>query len=99
MNQLKEKHPLVQEAQLGSLLFGPVLDIPDVVYQKIDGEMVKEAALRTKGSAKMARRLCTQYIDPSSIEALLANRLLPLDKGEGAVRPIGVGEVLRRIIG
>ena len=41
----------------------------------------------------------TQYIDPSSIEALLANRLLPLDKGEGAVRPIGVGEVLRRIIG
>ena len=36
---------------------------------------------------------------PSSIEALLANRLLPLDKGEGAVRPIGVGEVLRRIIG
>ena len=47
----------------------------------------------------MARRLCTQYIDPSSIETLLANRLLPLDKGEGVVRPIGVGEVLRRIIG
>ena len=49
--------------------------------------------------AKMARRLCTRYIDPRSIEALLANRLLPLDKGEGAVRPTGVGEVLRRIIG
>ena len=25
--------------------------------------------------------------------------IIPLDKGEGAVRPIGVGEVLRRIIG
>jgi len=25
--------------------------------------------------------------------------LIPLDKGEGAVRPIGVGEVIRRIIG
>ena len=29
----------------------------------------------------------------------MASRLIPLDKGEGAVRPIGVGEVMRRIIG
>ena len=50
MNQLKEKHPSAQDAHLGSLIFGPVLDIPDVVYQKIDGKMVREAALRTKGS-------------------------------------------------
>ena len=49
--------------------------------------------------ASTARRLCTEYIDPLSIEAILANRLIPLDKGEGAVRPIGVGEVIRRIIG
>ena len=28
----------------------------------------------------------------------MASRLIPLDKGEGAVRPIGVGEVLRRIL-
>ena len=34
-----------------------------------------------------------------TIEPLVANRLIPLDKGEGAVRPIGVGEVLRRICG
>ena len=47
----------------------------------------------------MARRLCTEFIDPRGIEALLANRLIPLDKEEGAVRPIGVREVLRRIIG
>ena len=33
------------------------------------------------------------------IELLVASRLIPLDKGEGAVRPIGVGEVMRRIIG
>ena len=92
--------------------------------------MVRDAALRTKGSggpsgidangfrrmlacksfkksetdlcaaiATMARKLCTEYVDPLSIEAILANRLMPLDKDEGAVRPIGVGEVLRRIIG
>ena len=45
----------------------------------------------------MAKTLCTQYIDPSTIEPLIASLLIPLDKGEGAVRPIGVGEVIRRI--
>ena len=92
------------------------------LYQQIDGERIREAALRTKGSggpsgvdangfkrnltcksfkkssanlcdalATMTRKLCTEYIDPRTIE--------PLDKGEGAVRPIGVGEVIRRVIG
>ena len=42
----------------------------------------------------MARRLCMEFIDPRGIEALLANRLIPLDKGKGAVRPLGFGEVL-----
>ena len=49
--------------------------------------------------ATMTRRLCTEYWDSRSIEAILANRLIPLDKGEGAVRPIGVGEVIRQIMG
>ena len=44
--------------------------------------------------ATLTRTLCSQYIDPSTIEPLLASRLIPLDKGEGAVRPIGVGEVM-----
>ena len=43
--------------------------------------------------------LCTQYIDPTTTEPLVASRLIPLDKGEGAVRPIGVEEVIRRITG
>ena len=49
--------------------------------------------------ALMARKLCTAYVDPTSIEAVLSSRLIPLDKEEGAVRPIGVGKVLRRIMG
>ena len=32
------------------------------------------------------------------LSELLSNRLIPLDKGNSAVRPIGIGEVLRRII-
>ena len=49
--------------------------------------------------ATMTRTLCTTYIDPATIEPLVTSQLIPLDKGEGAVRPIGVGEVIRRIIG
>ena len=47
----------------------------------------------------MTRRLCTEYVDPVGVEAIFANQLIPLDKGEGAVRPIGVGEVIRRVMG
>lgn len=106
-------------------MFGPVDDVPDVIFQQINGEMIREAALRTKGSrgpsgadangfkrllacksfkksstnlcdsvATMTRKLCTEYLDPHTIEALLANRLILLDKGAGQVRPIGVGEVV-----
>ena len=48
--QLREKHPSPEEPCLGSLLFGPVEDVPDSIYQQINGEMVRDAALRTKGS-------------------------------------------------
>ena len=129
MEQLKEKHPEPQGVQLGSLLFGPIKDVPDTLYYEINGDMVRDAALITKGSggpsgvdangfrrilicksfkrsgtelceaiASMTKRLCTEHVDPRGLEAILANRLIPID-GEGAVRPIGVGEVLRRIMG
>jgi len=48
--------------------------------------------------AALSRRLCTQVMDPESLEALLANRLIPLDKCPGT-RPIGIGETMRRIVG
>ena len=130
VRQLGEKHPEAQRAKLGSLLFGPVEEIHDLVYQEINGELVREAALRTKGSggpsgvdangfkrilacksfkrssvnlcesiATLTRRLCTEFVDPLTIEPIVASRLIPLDKGNGKVRPIGVGEVIRRIIG
>ena len=50
-----------------------------------------------KAIAQMTRRLCTDK-NAQNISAFLASRLIPLDKNPG-VRPIGVGEVLRRIIG
>ena len=130
MEQLEDKHPEAQQAKLGSVLFGPVEDVPAILYQQINGKMVREAALRTKGScgplgvdanrfkrtlacksfkkssmnlceslATLARRLCTEFVDPLTIEPILASWLIPLDKGSGDVRLIGVGEVIRRIFG
>ena len=54
--------------------------------------------------AKMTQHLCTRQIpiteNPSnSLEAYTANRLIPLLKAPSGIRPIGIGEVLRRIIG
>ena len=48
--------------------------------------------------ALLTRRLSTTVFDPSLLEALVSCRLVPLDKKPG-VRPIGVGETLRRIMG
>ena len=48
--------------------------------------------------AKFARTLCTGIQHDDSIKPLLASRLIPLNKNPG-LRPIGVGETLRRIIG
>ena len=49
--------------------------------------------------ALLARMLCSEeLVDAKSIEGLVACRLIPLDKSPG-IRPIGVGEVLQRIIG
>ena len=47
--------------------------------------------------AHVAYRLCTSYVHPSGITALFASRLIALDKYPG-VRPIGIGEISRRII-
>ena len=50
MTQLREKHPGAQEAKLRSLLFGPIENVPESLYQQINGEMIRDAALRTKRS-------------------------------------------------
>jgi hypothetical protein len=54
--------------------------------------------------ANMAKRLCREQIHPDCLKEFTASRLVPLDKGMDkngmpGVRPIGVGETIRRIVG
>ena len=55
--------------------------------------------------ATFAKKISTEILDPSSLECYAACRLIPLDKNpenilaELQIRPIGIGEVLRRIVG
>ena len=64
----------------------------------------RESQNLAEAIANIAKRLCTESIHPGCLREFIACRLVPLDKGCDAygrpgVRPIGIGEVLRRIIG
>ena len=37
MAQLRDKHPSPQEDRLGCLLYGSVENVPDTIYQQING--------------------------------------------------------------
>ncbi len=129
---LHRKHPPAQPASPDSLI-SPYPPSPDdlinphpVIFDQLDGDLIKKCALRTNGSAGpsvldaaawkrlcssfksssdlcdtlalLSRRICSTYIHPEGLSAFVACRLITLDKHPG-VRPIGVAETCRRIIG
>ena len=62
---------------------------------------LKEADKLAQTVADFTKLLCTEQLPPDYLKEFLAGRLIPLDKEPGAkkpeIRPIGIGEVLRRI--
>ena len=135
LTRLKQKHPASSELNEEVLLRREKPSVHPVVFEDIDENMVKEAALETKGGsdpsgldadgwkkilasksyitintdlrqefANVIKKRSTEKLpvdttkDGTPLDAFLACRLIPLDNNRG-LRPIGVGEVLRRIAG
>ena len=129
INMLRLKHPDASHANEEALLPDVPENIHPIIFEKIDSEAVRKAALKTKGGsgpsgmdgdgwrrifvgstfgqssvdicksfASVIRKLCIVPDLHDSLEAFLSCRLIPLDKNPG-LRPIGVGEILRRIAG
>ena len=48
--------------------------------------------------AASARRIASTPLPPGCLGPLIQSRLVTLDKGGGAFRPVGIGEALRRLI-
>lgn len=69
-----------------------------VGWRRICTAFHKESADLCAAIASFTRRLCTDFVDPEGLRAFVSCRLIPLDKSPG-VRPIGICEVLRRIVG
>jgi hypothetical protein len=131
ISDLKSKHPTANPISTPhTLLQGPIQHTESYIFDEIDEDNIKRAAIKTKGSAGpsglhaelfrsilcsnkhpteskelreqialLTRQLATRCFDPALTEAFVACRLIPLAKSPSGVRPIGVGETLRRIMG
>ena len=71
----------------------------DALWHKMVTGFKDSSSTLCNAVAVLTKRLATEYVDPRGLEALLANRGIAIDKGGGALRPVGVGEMVRRIIG
>ena len=77
------------------------LDAEQFKIMLVSNKFRKEGQDLRENIAIMAKKLATQIVYPATLEAYTACNLIPLDKGGEKldVRPIGVREVLHRIIG
>ena len=64
----------------------------------VSNKFKKEGKEMREQLAVLAKKLATKIIDPYCIDSSVACKLIPLNKNPG-VRPIGIGEIIRRIVG
>ena len=102
-----DPHPVFFDCITGSLICSIALHVDDAVGpSNLDAHDWRRICTSYRGAsddicnalASLARHLCTDYVDPAGLTAFTACQLIALDKCPG-VRPIGVGEVVRRIVG
>ncbi|XP_065918834.1 uncharacterized protein [Dysidea avara] len=104
---LRAKHPPAQPLDPKCLLqhWADPPSVHPVIFSSLNAAVIRSAALRTSGAAGPSgidargwRRLCTSFHSASDLlSPFLVCRLIALDKNPG-VRPIGVCEVMRRIV-
>ena len=102
LSKLIQKHPEGKTTSQDILLNDPLQNIHPVKFQSIHEEMIRKAAIRTKGGTGPSdtdtdgwRRILA-FNNNLTREAFLSCCLIPLDKNPG-LRLLGVGDVLRRI--
>ena len=82
----KMKHPQASAPDPIILLPDEAQNIHPIRYEDITAEKVDKAAINTnrsdlcRATASFTRKLCLEKLDASSLEALLACLLIPLDK-------------------
>ena len=79
-----------------TMLYEPFNNVNEIIFDGVNGDSVRKCAIRTKGSHGPSGLDANFW--STSIDRLVAGQLIPFDKSPG-VRPFGVGEVLRQIIG
>ena len=103
----QEPHPVMFEQINGNLIHATALKTEGAAgpsgmdaagWRRLVSSFHKESVDLCEAMAMMARRICSKFVDPMCLTAFTACRLVALDKHPG-VRPVGIGEVLRRIIG
>ena len=67
-------------------------------WRRLLSSFHKESNGLCEAVAMVGRRICQHFVDPAGLSAFTACRLVALDKCPG-VRPVGIGEVVRRILG
>ena len=100
-------HPVIFERLTGEVIRSAALrtrgaagpsGIDAAGWRRLCCSFQRESTDLCAAVADFARRISTEHVDPVSLQAFLACRLIPLDKNPG-VRPIGICEVVRRIVG
>ena len=61
-------------------------------------QLSKRPAELCEAVADLAKKLASELVDPQALDAFNACRLIPLVKDIDGVRPIGIGEILHRIV-
>ena len=105
-DERQNPHPIIFESLDGNIIRSAALKVTGAAGPSgLDAHEWRRLCTSHKGASRdlcaslatVARRICSSYVDPTSIKPLLACHLIALNKHPG-VRPIGTGDTARRII-